>query len=514
MNDADVTEVAPREVVSLRSFFSDTLIYGLVGVTDKAIGFLMFPITTWFLQEADFGRMNLFGTTAGFLYLFFTLGIPTSFFRFYTDARTRAGQTAVFSSSVLIVSFYTLLSCLLLLPVARPLNEWLFKTSDLRMMASLLAITYLDGFITLGDSRLQADGRSKTYFWLHLFAILWTRGTTIALLFAGWGLWGWITGELVGRVTVVVAMFALAFRDFRVSAFDRSILRPLCEFGFGLVPGNISHWVMVGSDKYMLNSRLSGHDPAVRLRNVGLYSVGERVASIMQLTNMALSLGWQRFAFRNMEFEDGARLIARGLTAVLLVCGYFALGLIMLGDDLIFYITKPRYHDGIEVILTLTLASFFSGIAQLIPFGLYKANRTWVISSLNTMSAVVNVVLNVLLVPMMGIQGAAIATLVCQAVKTLLLGYFSQRVFPIPYETGRIAAIAGVYVGVYVMGESLWVLGRPAATVAQALLLLVVPVFLMAVGFFRPEEIERLRQLFRAGIARFQRVARSIPDAP
>ena len=66
-----------RQTVSIRSLLSDTVIYGLGDVADRAAGFLLLPIITLLLDPADYGICGLFGTASYILFLFFSMGSST-----------------------------------------------------------------------------------------------------------------------------------------------------------------------------------------------------------------------------------------------------------------------------------------------------------------------------------------------------------------------------------------------------------------------------------------------------
>jgi O-antigen/teichoic acid export membrane protein len=285
----------------------------------------------------------------------------------------------------------------------------------------------------------------------------------------------------------------------------------LVPYGATLVPIALSHWVMVGCDKYMIRELTTSPDP---LAQIGFYSVGERISSMMQLVNMAFLLGWRRFAFRNMHLEDGPRLLSRGVTLFALTAGYGALGLILLGDDLVYW-TMRRYAAGMHVIAPLTLSVMFWGFGEVMSVGLHKAQRTLLLAWLNVIAAILNVVLNFFLIPPFGIAGAAGATLVCQFLKSLLVWRSAQSAFRIPVEYRRLILAAGLFVGVYVAGRVLDSFGWTAATLSQTFLVVAVPVALYAGGFFRVEErrqIDRVLELLTGGRAALRLLRHSFAE--
>src|SRR5262249_8595631 len=122
--------------------------------------------------------------------------------------------------------------------------------------------------------------------------------------------------------------------------------------------------------------------------------------------------------------------------------------------------------------------------------GVGRARQTqfnWVVSGI---AAVVNIVMNVILIPPYGMIGAAIATLGAYVALFLGMALNSQRVYPVPYQCPRIAILRAVAVGLLVLGHALDV------PLAVALLLsLAYPLALLPTGFYLPAELQRMRRL-------------------
>ena len=86
---------AGPQAVTIRHLFSDTLVYGVAGVANRAIGFLLLPITTAILDPDDYGVLGLFGATASILWLLVSAGVPSAFFRFYAESKDAPRRAAL-----------------------------------------------------------------------------------------------------------------------------------------------------------------------------------------------------------------------------------------------------------------------------------------------------------------------------------------------------------------------------------------------------------------------------------
>lgn len=503
----------PNKAVSLRSFLSDTAIFGLVDAAGKFVGFVMLPITTFFLTPADFGVLGLFGTTSMILFIFCSLGLPTTFFRFYAENDDAVAKQKTVSVALFTVAFYCTITLTIVVLLGGSLGELLFQQTSANIILAL--IVFLSCIDSLGTCKLQADGKAWTFFWISMVGMAIHRGLGLYWIIQGWGAWGWIYAELAAMAVVFLLMFLVTFGVPKFH-YDLKVAREMVPYGATLVPVMISTWIMAGSDKYMI--RLLMSDP---FGQIGLYSFGERIASVMQMLILAFGLGWRRFAFQNMHLDDGPRLLGRGISLFFLLSGFAALGLSLLGDDLIHWLPiDSKYEPGAAVIPMLTMASFFYGLGEVAGIGFHKAKRTMNLAGYNVIAAVANIALNLIAIPWFGIVGAASATCLCQGLKTGLIWRNAQLAFYIPIQYGHLLAASAVYAGTWAIGD---ILGRSAiyqlgpetgwivATGLQSLLVAIVPPLLWITGAIRDGEKELLLRTCQQLLARLRR---STPESP
>ncbi len=478
--------------VSLRQLLGDVVTYGLASIADRAIGFVLLPIMTAILLPADYGVMSLFTTTAHVLFIVGSLGVHQGFFRYYTEANDSESRLQVLNTSlVLAVGYWTILLCVFWI-FRFELNELIFGIEGSALALALAASMLIQVVDSVASNRLQADGRRWTYFLVVVTSSVILRTTAIVLVLQGMGAWGWVLSDTLGRLAAVAILVVVALPDARFRP-KWELVRPISSYGILLVPALMSYYVMIVADKYLIRA-LSENS----LNDVGFYSVGERIAGMMQLVNLAFVFGWQRFAFRNMHHEDGPPVIAKGILWFAIGGGFFAFSLVMLGDDLTRLLIADIYQPGIVVIAPLTLAALAGGIASTAEIGLHKQKRPLHISYLNGTAAVINVVLNIWAIPRWGIAGAAYATLVSQFVRVAVIWRSANAVFPLPFEYRRLNAAACLYVAIYVLGQFCVLSTIGFSTAIQTLLVIATPALLWVLGIISADEKTAVRQAFQS----------------
>jgi O-antigen/teichoic acid export membrane protein len=217
---------------------------------------------------------------------------------------------------------------------------------------------------------------------------------------------------------------------------------------------------------------------------------------VIVFLTMAFRLAWPAFAYSIEDDRQAKRTYSFVLTYLLFVCSWVSLALGLLSPWLVRLLARGSgFHRASEAVALLSFGSAAYAGYTVLAIGVGRARATqfnWVISGA---AAVVNVVLNVILIPPYGMEGAAIATIAAYVVLFAGMALNAQRVFPTPYQWRRVATLTGVAVGLTVLGKALDV---PLA--AAVVLVLAYPLLLLPAGFYLPAELQRMRKL--AAVAR------------
>lgn len=481
-------ELPPREVISVKQFLSETVIFGMVDVFDRAIGFILLFITTRLMTTEQYGVLGLFSTFSEILGYFVALGTLNGFFRFYTEVTDPDSKRRIMNASFWIVTVMALFVGLISLPIGLQWGARIFDADTPFYALMTLPTCYFMILIALGDSRLQADGRAWDFLKINMIQTITMRGLALILLIFGWQAAGWIIGQFCGQVITMVIFVFMAFGGIRWR-FEREWIQKMVPFGAMLLPVAMSHWAMQGASKLLMRNYLE--DP---LSQIGLYSAGERISQIMYMLNLAFALGWRRFAFNNIHHADGPRLLGKGGTVFLIISGFGALGLIALGDDLTRWMIPETFWAGIDVIPYLVIAALCWGAGEVFNAPLYKAGKASILSTIYICAALLCVGLGVVLIPRWGIVGAAVSFMIAEIFKLSLCIWRSRREYPLEIQYGRVIAAMVVFVFLAYLC-SYFKQTTVATTAAQMAVVASAPLLLFAVGAIRKSELEMIARL-------------------
>ncbi|HEY1316234.1 MAG TPA: oligosaccharide flippase family protein [Gaiella sp.] len=480
-----MSEATPRSLGGqLGRLGRHSLIYGIGGLVSRIVAVLLLPVYTHYLTPADYGKIETLIALTTVLGIILRAGISSAFFRFYFDATDPVARRTVLRTSFWFTMGGGTLGLLLLLVLADPISEGLFGTAS---AANLVRAAGVALWATVNYEQLtslfRVEERSVAFVCASLANVFLTIGVTLMLVvWLDKGAVGVIVGNFSGTLIVYFAL--LGFRREQLGLqFDRGLLRQMNRFGIPLVPTALFLWVTNFSDRFFL----------VKLSDVseaGLYSVGVRVASAMVLLLTAFRMAWPAFAYSIRDEDEAKRTYAYVLTYMTLVTAWAALGLTLFAPWLVDLLAASRFAESSRVVGPLSFAAVAFGAYIVVAIGVGRIRRTqfnWVVTGA---AAVVNVVLNLTLIPRYGMMGAAVATVAAYVTMAIGMAWWSQRIYPVPYQWRRVATAAFAAVGLAVLGKVVDV-GLPGAVALCA----VYPLALALLGFTSREERQRLGRL-------------------
>jgi O-antigen/teichoic acid export membrane protein len=481
-------------------------VYGLGSVLVRGIAFVLLPVYTRYLDPAQYGIVSLALTCTVVLGMLYPLGLRAAVSRSYFDggseqaARERIGTiwtamllfAAVFA--VVLDRFGPALAAVALPEV--PFHPYL-RLAVWTAFLGVLGLTPL--------ALLQAEERARAYVALSLGTALSTTGVTLWLVVRGGGAQGYLLGTLIGAALAAVPYLALTLGRVR-PALRADVLTGALAFSLPLVPHMLAGWILEMSDRAILARFLP-------LRDVGIYTLGYQLGAAVGLLTTAFNAAWVPLLFGTLksEGEGGHRKLARLATYYTVALCFVGLGWSLLVKYVVTFMVGPEFREAHRITPWVVGGYVFAGL-YLIPTNLLFWRRQTRVIPLATLAAgVVNVGLNVTLVPRYGAIAAAWSTLAAYAVLLLITWRSAERRHPFPYEYRRLATAVGLALGLYVAGV---IVPFPTLTVEAAgrtLLWLGFPLGLVALRLFDRAELAAIEGLvrrrlglrhFRAGLGR------------
>jgi O-antigen/teichoic acid export membrane protein len=454
-------------------------VYGFGSLVSRFIAVLLLPVYTRFLSPADYGLIETLIALSAVLTVLLAAGVKSAFFRFYFDEgdkrrviRTSFWFTMASGTAGLVAG----------LALAGPISQLLFDTSE---HADLVRAAFVGLWAHVNYEQMTAlfrvEQRSTAYLIATLINLGLTVGATLLLVVVlDQGPIGVIVGNFTGTLLVYAGL--LAYRREQLGLeLDRGLLREMNRFGMPLVPSALFLWALNFSDRFFL-VWLSGP------REVGLYSIGVRMASAIILFLAAFRTAWPAFAYSIEDDREAKRTYSFVLTYIVVITSWMALALGVLSPWLVRLLTTEAFYEADRVVAPLAFAAVAFGAYMVVVIGIGRARRTrsnWIITGA---AAAASVGVNLALIPEFGMIGAAIGGITAYSLLFFAMAWKAQRVYPVPYQWRRVATAALVAVALTIVGR---LLDPPLA--AAIAIVAVYPLVLLPLGFYLPEERRRIR---------------------
>src|SRR5690348_11300838 len=366
--------------------------------------------------------------------------MKSAFFRFYFDSAEPGRRLLVVRTAFWYVMAASTLTLIAGVALAHQISWVLFHTqhhADL-VIASFVGLWAAMNYDQM-TSLFRVEQRSTAYVAATLANVAITIGATVLLVVVlDQGPLGVLVGNFTGTLAVYAALL-LYSRHALGLQFDRPLYRAMNRFGLPLVPSAVALWLTNFSDRFFLVKLADPHE-------VGLYSIGVRIASAILLLLTAFRMAWPAFAYSIDDDREAQRTYSFVLTYVVFVTCWLALALGLLAPWIVRVIATRPFYPAQNVVAPLAFGAAAFGAYIVVQIGTGRARRTgtnWLVTGLG---ALLNVILNFALIPSFGRVGAAVATVAAYTLLFLAMAWRANRVFPVAYQWRRVAtlALAGV----------------------------------------------------------------------
>lgn len=473
----------------LRGLARETAVYGLSTVLGRMLSFLLTPLYSHLLEPADNGAMQALYAYIAFLTVIYGLGLDTAYLRL--GRRDGKADEGAFGSAYLTIVGTAIAASILISLAAAPLAVAIGLPAEMAHLVRYGAwILAADAAMLLPYAELRGSHRAGAYAGIKLAGI--AMNLVLAYVFVrvlGLGLRGVFLANLVASLSSLAMLAPVILA--RVGAPDRARLREMLSFGLPLVVAGVGSMVVQVADRPILVK-------AAGLAEAGLYGTCYKLGIGMMLLVAMFDQAWKPFILQRADRPDAGALIARVLTYFAALGSWALLAIVFFIGPLVtapIFAGKPLIHEsfwsGLPVVPIVALGYLFNGLYFVMLAPLMLDKRTGAVSAATWTGALVNIALNAVLIPRLGMMGAAWATLGAYAAMALSVWALGRSSRPVPYEWKRLGLLA-------CWTAALWWPSPSVGLPARFVLLAAYPAGLMLSGFFGAEELAELRSLFSA----------------
>ncbi len=487
----------------LRRLATTGAAYTAASIVSKLIAVALLPLYTRYLTPTDYGFAEVMFAAVVSVSIIVRFGMIEALLRFYY--KEDEDPARVVATSFAALFWFATVAALIALPFAEPISEALLNRSapDLARISigGLWVLTMIEYLLTL----FRLEERARAFFVTTILNVVAAIGLTVILVVgADEGARGLLIGSYASGAIFVVALIFVHRRRLSLR-FERPLLRRMMRFGLPTMPAELSLYGLNFVDRLII-IHVAGPTQA------GLYSLGVKFAQAVNVLVRGFQLAWPPLAYSIRDDGEARRVYATVVTLFVAGCAFVVTGMWLLSRWIVRALAAPEFFGSYKVIGLIATGVTLYALYMVLVVILGRTGRTEFNFPATGAALAANIVLNLILVPPLGIAGAGIALVASYLVVLALMYGFTQRLFPVPYEWGRLARIVAISTALVAIGELLLPTDGLTGLALRIVLWLVYPLALLATGFFSQEERSWLARLRHPGKLATQ--LRSMRPAP
>lgn len=399
----------------VKLFIENFLVYGFGGIISKIIPFVMVPIVTRLMPEVFYyGLSDLVSIITSFASAFAVMGMYDAMYRMFFEKTDEVFKKTVCSTALTFVCCMAVLVFLLLIFFRGPIGQLFFEDTQYAFLVCFSAVAVLvNAMNSIISAPTRMQNQRRIFLVTNTVGPILSYAVAIPLILQGHYVIALPFASIVSGITLDISFYILNHHWFSFRWVDRALLKQLLALGVPLLPTFLIYWIFNSCDRVMIAQMLD-------VGQVGIYAVGAKLGHASQLIYTAFSGGWTYFAFSTMWEENQVEsnsAIHEYLGAISFLAGMWICGL---AQPLFSWLFPVDYLSGFIVVPYLFLAPLLLMLFQVACTQFYVIKKTVWVTLMLCFGAITNVVLNYFLIPKLGIEGAAIATLLGYVVSDVI----------------------------------------------------------------------------------------------
>ncbi|MBU1167384.1 polysaccharide biosynthesis C-terminal domain-containing protein [Patescibacteria group bacterium] len=476
-------------IKALKRLFKHSFIYAVGTAIQSLASLILIPIFTKELPLEEYGQLELLSTLLLILTNLLSLGLASAYLKCSERDIDKAkdgkalGGTAFFTALI-----FSSIITLFLIPFVSFFTNF-FELSNNTFVHFILAINVVAIAVNVGLSFLRAREKSVVYTLVTLLRFFLILGLNLVfVLVFKLNLFGILLASLITQVAVLLSLSPTIIKSisFKISV---PLLKKLLVFGLAVIPAGLAMWVMDLSDRYLINYYFG---PA----EVAIYALAYKFGFVLSVILVTpFQLAWPTVSFSLGEQKDAKLIFSTVLTYFVAAASFIALGLTVFSAKLIPIIATADYASGAPIVGFIAFSYIFLGMHYIIVTGLHLKDKSKYYPLLVVIPGVLNLIANILLIPRLGILGAAVTTFCSFLLLLIVTIWLINKYYQFEYQITRLAKITlvtGVSLGIYYTIRQftaevyLWVDFVPVV---------LYPLLLALTGFFSKREVYYLKHL-------------------
>jgi O-antigen/teichoic acid export membrane protein len=422
-------------------------------IATSLLVFIQLPILTRALGANLYGTWSLINVTVLLIFPFAILGLRVAIVRFLAAEKDMSRVREDFFSVFSVVCFAGIILSLLLYLLSDVFAAHIFKDASFSSYVKLASVLILfNAMFQLLRTFFRVQRKMGLFTTISLLYDASQVGLIVLFILLGHKLTGAITalvinGILFNTITLTIILKQIGFQ---LPRFSR--LKTYLRWGLPLTPNDAIYWIITTSDRYMVSYFIG-------VTNAGIYNAAYCLGNYASFAVMPLGMVLYPNVIKT--YEEGNRDTTKNyfkysVKYLMMIAIPSAFGLSILAKPLLQILTTPEFVPGSEIVPYVAFGAVVFCFYHIGVYVIQLAGKTELVLILLSSGAGLNIVLNIILIPRLGILGAALATLIAFAIVGVITMIVSRRLFK--FDIDIIAIVKTVFASA-VMATCVWLIG-------------------------------------------------------
>ncbi len=384
-----------------KSLVKNTIIITIGKICTQLITFFLLPVYTAILSTEEYGIVDLLNTLISLCIPVVTFQIERAIFRHLIDSRNDEIKIKNAISTTIITTIIQSIIYLIIFCVLAPFihNDYKYFLAT-NVIASIFSNIMLQIARGLGDNKKYAIGSFLTALTTVLLNVLFIVGFR-------WGAYGMLFATLIGNIicSIYILMTKKIYKYIRIKSYSKILLKKLWKYSIPLIPNAISWWIFNSSDRIIVSSVLG-------VAQNGILSASYKFSGIYISIYGIFDMTWTESAALHINDNDSSEFFSKIINTVLKLFAAICFGIISFMPFIFPLMINKKFGEAYNQIPILMLSSLFNVLVGLISVIYIAKKDTKAVARTSIMSAIINLVINLVLIKFIGLYAASISTLV------------------------------------------------------------------------------------------------------
>ncbi len=424
----------------LKELTKDTAIYGISTMIGRFLNFILVPLYTNIFLPADYGIIQLIYAYMAILNIVFIYGLDSAYLKF-ASFKDVGDDKDNFSTPYVSILMTSLLFVFLIIMNISAIGNSLGIPSEYQYLIYFgAAILFLDANVVIPFLKLRLERNAKIFSLYRIINILVNILLNVYLIIIlKWGIKAILLSNLIASAVSLLLLLPTIIKNFRFK-FHSVLFKRMLKFGLPFLPAGFAVMLVQVIDVPIL-------EKLTDLQTVGIYKANYKLGIFMMLYVNMFQFAWQPFFLQNAKEPNAKEMFSKVLTYFTLAGSVMLVVVSLFISDIAqiriagFSIIGSEYWSGLHIVPIVLLAYLINGMYSVFSAGIYIEEKSIYVPFITGAGAVVNIIVNFLLIPVLSLTGAALATFASYLVMALGYYFVTQKFYQIKYELKRIGHI-------------------------------------------------------------------------